>query len=83
MYGRSIVYVEATSTMLQMPMYKGIEECYGIWLHVFRNKLFVESERSHFSIGIVPVLHVYIGTITVQNSYYSSARVALFTRIAL
>ena len=39
MYGRSIVYVEPTSTMLQMPMYKGIEGCYGIWLHVFRISL--------------------------------------------
>ena len=46
MYGRSIVYVEVTSTTLQMPMYKGIEECYGIWLHVFGKSLRASEKYS-------------------------------------
>ena len=52
------------------------------WLRVYFKKLFVESEQRLYSIGIVPVLHVYIGTIAVQNSHYSSAKVALFSEIA-
>ena len=52
------------------------------WLRVYFKKLFVESEQRLYSIGKVPVLHVYIGTIAVQNSNYSSAKVALFSEIA-
>ena len=48
MYGRSMVYVEATCTMLQMLMYKGIEDCYGIWLHVFECSLHSMSLQAEF-----------------------------------
>ena len=48
MYGRSMVYVEETYTMLQMPMYKGIEWFYGIWLHVFECSLHPMSLKPEF-----------------------------------
>ena len=59
-------------------MYRGFE----LGQMFFEINFFVESEQSLYSIGIVPVLHVYIGTIAVQNSHYSSAKVALFSEIA-
>ena len=46
MYGRSMVYVEETYTMLQMPIYKGIEGCHGIWLHVFGKSLRASEKYS-------------------------------------
>ena len=49
MYGRSMVYVEETYTMLQMPMYKGIEGRYGIWLHVFEFSLHPISLKPEFN----------------------------------
>ena len=48
MYGRSMVYVEETYTMLQIPIYKGIEGFYGIWLHVFECSLHPISLKPEF-----------------------------------
>ena len=36
-----MVHVEATCTIPQTAMYKGIEGSHGIWLHVFARKLFL------------------------------------------
>ena len=44
-----MVYVEETYTMLQMPIYKGIEDCYGIWLHVFEFSLHPMSLQAEFN----------------------------------
>ena len=46
MYSRSMVEVKATYTMPQMPIYKGIEGCHGIWLHVFGKSLRASEKYS-------------------------------------